>query len=173
MRGIIFLDSDLIPAFHPDMDTAKKMALLEAANTGGIIFSVNCVEVSASLTLVGSLPRASLQKPSKSNPGRSSIKCQGLGWFHTTWGALIRPDDYVGHLVIHQPAALVSGSVPDEEIVRLALPVKRKFNSLPSGLLIGRVCCSNCNEVIPPARLIAVPGIRTCVNCQQTKEARR
>lgn len=33
--------------------------------------------------------------------------------------------------------------------------------------------CDDCGEQIPAARLAAVPGCRTCVDCQSIREVRR
>ena len=32
--------------------------------------------------------------------------------------------------------------------------------------------CAECGEPIPPARRVALPGVKLCVDCQQTRDAR-
>lgn len=42
----------------------------------------------------------------------------------------------------------------------------RKSSSLPSAFV-----CEECDAPIPPDRRVAVPGVDTCVSCQQRREA--
>lgn len=43
--------------------------------------------------------------------------------------------------------------------------------SLPVGE--GSECCEACGEEIPPARRKALPGIRTCIECQSRRDQQR
>jgi len=40
---------------------------------------------------------------------------------------------------------------------------------LPSGQ--GRTHCEDCGELIPPRRREALPGVRTCIACQNDRDA--
>lgn len=42
-----------------------------------------------------------------------------------------------------------------------------QFNSMSS------MECEVCGDVIPPLRRMAIPGVRTCVTCQEIAEHRR
>ncbi|BBC73395.1 conserved hypothetical protein [Altererythrobacter sp. B11] len=62
------------------------------------------------------------------------------------------------------------GAVQDQidDSVKDALVIAR--SRLPSG--DGRAECEECGEPIPQARRRALPGARTCVECQTKRDAR-
>lgn len=47
-----FLDSDIPHAFWPSMSEAKRRALKEAVDTGGIVFDVQAIELEKSLLVL-------------------------------------------------------------------------------------------------------------------------
>lgn len=61
---------------------------------------------------------------------------------------------------------------PHEEAIR-AEAIRRAM-AAPKGpppvILDGVHFCADCSEVIPPARVAALPGIGLCVTCQQDRE---
>ena len=171
----ILLDADLPHLFWGELEVAKRRAILEAANTGGAILEVCSIEIQRpALVFVGTLPRDSLEIGTRVGRGRPRIRCPNLGTFHTTWGTLMGCEDAIGYFVLRQPVRLVAGCPPPEqqEIIRVAIEVKRRFASMPLGF-IGPVCCVVCNEAISAQRLKAIPGVRTCTNCQRIKEGNK
>lgn len=171
----ILFDAKLWHSFWADLETAQRRAFLEAANTGGAILEVCSIEIQrSSLVFIGSVPTVALEIGQREGRGRPRIRSQGLGTFHTTWGALMKPEDTIGFFVLRQPVRLVGGCPPaeEQEIIRVAIDVKRRFASLPPGF-IGPVCCLVCNEAISELRLKAIPGVRTCTNCQCLKEGKK
>ena len=37
---------------------------------------------------------------------------------------------------------------------------------------VSRTHCAECDEAIPQARQVAVPGVRMCIDCQEVEERR-
>ena len=168
----ILLDAEVWHSFWATLETAKRRAFLETANTGGAILEVCSIEIQRpSLVFIGSVPTAALEIGPRVSRGRPRIRSQGLGTFHTTWGALMKPEDTIGFFVLRQPVTLRGGYPPSDgqEVTRVAMEVKRRFSSIPPGF-IGPQCCVDCNEAISAQRLKAIPGVRTCTNCQRLKE---
>lgn len=62
------------------------------------------------------------------------------------------------------------GAVQDQidDSVKDALAIARA--RLPTG--DGLSDCEDCGEPIPKARRVALPGVRTCVGCQSTRDKR-
>lgn len=59
-----------------------------------------------------------------------------------------------------------------EETFRAASLARTKNATGPEPLVIdGQVCCANCEEPIPEARLKALLGVGLCVNCAEEGEA--
>jgi len=164
------LDADLEHAFWPSLETAKRRAAVEAANTGSTVLDVRAIEIQGtSLHFIGAVPRDALQVESESARSRPRVRPRGFGKFHTTWGALIRPGGALGFFVLHHPVQLAGPALDEGDVVWVAVEVKRRFTSLPLGF-IGPVCCTKCNEPIPEQRLRAVPGVKICTKCQTTEE---
>lgn len=63
------------------------------------------------------------------------------------------------------------GAVQDQIDDTIADAVKRARANLPSG--DAAKYCVECDEEIPEARRKAVPGVKTCVACQSTRDAQR
>ncbi len=85
----------------------------------------------------------------------------------------MKPEDTIGFFVLRQPVTLRGYRPSDErEDTRVAMEVKRRFISIPPGF-IGPVSCVDCNEAISAQRLKAIPGVRTCTNCQRLKEGEK
>ena len=61
------------------------------------------------------------------------------------------------------------GAVQDQidDTVKDAVQLARTL--LPTGE--GSKECDDCGELIPPKRREAIPGVRTCVACQSTRDA--
>lgn len=58
-----------------------------------------------------------------------------------------------------------------EETFRAASLARTKTASGPAPLIIdGQVCCAQCEEPIPEARLKALLGVGLCVNCAEEGE---
>lgn len=170
----ILLDAEIQHSFWPSLDIARKRALSETANTGGIILSICSIEVQPrSLVFIGDFPVIAFELTSARTGGRPKINSRAMRTLHTTWGALMCPQDTIGYFVMQQPVTMIAGRVPDEkETLHVAMEVTRRFTSVPT-LFIGPVCCVGCNEPIPAPRLKTIPGVRTCTNCQQLKEGKR
>ncbi|WP_158743287.1 DksA/TraR family C4-type zinc finger protein [Acidisphaera sp. L21] len=62
------------------------------------------------------------------------------------------------------------GAVQDQIDDTVADEVKRARAKLPSGE--GPTHCVECGEEIPQARRHAVPGVRTCIECQSNRDRR-
>jgi len=170
----MFLDADIAHAFWPNIELAKRQAMLEAVNTGGLILAVYSIELKgSSLIFVGTLPVDALEMEPGAAGGRPRIRSSGFGTFHTTWGDLIWPSGLVGFFVLRQPVMLIGAGPPGERTtVRVAMEVKRRFVSRPHGF-VGSICCTECNVAISEERLRAMPRVRTCTNCQRIKEENR
>ncbi|MDU5487207.1 MAG: TraR/DksA family transcriptional regulator [Serratia liquefaciens] len=52
------------------------------------------------------------------------------------------------------------------QVLEAQIANARKTSALPSAFV-----CEECDAPIPPARRVAVPGVDTCVSCQQRREA--
>lgn len=168
------LDAEVEPAFHGSLETARRRAGVEAANTGGVVLEAHAFEARGnSLTIIGAIPAEAFEARSAAVEGRPKIHSFALGRFHTTWRALLEPEDPIGFLVLQQPVTLIAGSHPDKDTALVATDLKRRFAALPSSFTLGPRCCADCNEVIPEQRLKAVPGTRTCTRCQNRREQHR
>jgi phage/conjugal plasmid C-4 type zinc finger TraR family protein len=63
------------------------------------------------------------------------------------------------------------GAVQDQIDDTVKDAVSRARAGMPGGESASH--CDECGEPIPRARREAVPGVRTCVACQATRDARR
>ena len=61
------------------------------------------------------------------------------------------------------------GAVQDQIDATVEDAVSRARDRLPRGE--SRKNCAECGEAIPEARRTAVPGVRLCVNCQDSRDA--
>lgn len=61
------------------------------------------------------------------------------------------------------------GAVQDQIDATVSDGIKRARSRLRSGP--GLTHCEECDEEIPAARREAVPGVRTCVPCQEASDA--
>ncbi|MBW2525661.1 MAG: DksA/TraR family C4-type zinc finger protein [Deltaproteobacteria bacterium] len=61
------------------------------------------------------------------------------------------------------------GAVQEQIDATVADEVARARSRLPSGEILTH--CEECEEPIPEARRVAVPGIRLCVGCQAELDA--
>jgi hypothetical protein len=158
------LDVDLHHEFWPDLKEARTAALVEAANTGGVVISVDAVEIQPqSVTFIGTVPELALNSA-------SSWRCgTRLGSLHTTWGSVLRPAGIIGYLVVGHPITCQSYETKDPDFRRVAIKVDRTFTSIPTAAL-GPLCCAQCRQPIPSERLRAIPGVRVCVTCQTARE---
>ena len=57
------------------------------------------------------------------------------------------------------------GAVQDQIDASIADEIKRARSQLTSGE--SRTHCEECDELIPEARRLAVPGVRLCIPCQE------
>ena len=62
------------------------------------------------------------------------------------------------------------GAVQDQIDDTVADAVKHARARMPAGE--SKTHCVECGEQIPEARRCAVPGVRTCVECQSARDAR-
>lgn len=60
------------------------------------------------------------------------------------------------------------GAVQDQIDASVADAVEKARSQLPSGESLSH--CEECDKPIPEARRQAVPGVRLCVNCQQSRD---
>ncbi|EMB4110692.1 TraR/DksA family transcriptional regulator [Serratia nevei] len=61
----------------------------------------------------------------------------------------------------------------DYEQERQALVLEAQIiNARQSSTLPSAFVCEECDAPIPSARRVAVPGVDTCVSCQQIREAK-
>lgn len=60
------------------------------------------------------------------------------------------------------------GAVQDQIDATVQDAIKRARSQLPRGPGLER--CEQCDEPIPEARRRALPGVRLCVVCQQTRD---
>lgn len=166
-----FLDAEIEPAFHGDIETARTRAAVEAANTGAVVLEVRSIEARGEcLVVVGTIPVDTLEAMGRATEARPKIRSVGLGRFHTTWRAVLEPQSTIGFVVLRQPLTLIGGSSTETDAPLVAIELKRRLTSLPSGFTIGPHCCVGCNEPIPEQRLRAVPGTRICTKCQDRRE---
>lgn len=60
------------------------------------------------------------------------------------------------------------GAVQDQIDASVEDAVNRARSQLPRGE--GRRRCAECDEIIPEARRKAIPGVRLCVACQESRD---
>ncbi len=60
------------------------------------------------------------------------------------------------------------GAVQDQIDATVMDAIKRARSQLPTGP--GLLRCEDCDEEIPEARRLALPGVRLCVPCQQARD---
>lgn len=159
------LDAAIHGEFWEDTATARQKAVLEAVNTGSAVVTVDAIDVEAGyVTLIGTVPECVFASASPRLLGRPGVRS-----FHTTWGAILKPDGPLGFAVVRQPLNSRPAASTTAEHCRVALRVQRRFRTLPQGTL-GLICCSTCRIPIPADRLQALPGTRICHDCQEKKE---
>lgn len=169
-----FLNSDLLPVFHPSGALALKAAQIEAVDTGSLLLEATSLEMAPGrLVFVGTLPFAGVTSARASVGGRRRAETPAFGRFHTTWSALVCPEGILGYLVLRQPVTVTNAGDLEDDRLTVAVGVTRRC-SIPDLLTnLGPTCCSKCNQPLSPSRLAAVPGTRWCVRCQQKKENAR
>jgi hypothetical protein len=150
-------------------DTAKDHALIEAAAIGANVIEVVSIEASGTdAVLVGRLPGSALTQGGGPSTGRTEARVHEVNAFHGIQGN----GAALGFLVVQPPIRLISGALPDDEIVLIALRIP-VLAALRLGIAIkeqGPVCCRLCNRIIPTGRLRAVKNTRLCLKCQEIKE---
>ncbi len=62
------------------------------------------------------------------------------------------------------------GAVQDQIDDTVQDAVKRARSQMPAGP--GGTECVECGDPIPAARRLAIPGVRTCVPCQSSRDSR-
>ncbi|MBC7984387.1 MAG: DksA/TraR family C4-type zinc finger protein [Candidatus Obscuribacterales bacterium] len=60
------------------------------------------------------------------------------------------------------------GAVQDQIDATVKDGVSRAQSQLPTGPSLSH--CAECNNEIPEARQKAIPGVRLCVSCQETRD---
>lgn len=143
--------------------------MIESAAIGANVIEVVSIEASgADVVLVGRLPSSALTQGIGPRTGRIEARVHEVNAFHRARGN----GDPLGFLVVQPPIRLVSGTLPDDDIVHVAfrVPVNEAAGFDIADEEQGPVCCRLCNRAIPTGRLKAVRNARFCVTCQQTKE---
>ena len=153
-----------------DLVEAANRAANEAVNTGGIVHRVISIELGPQFVrFIGVLPPGAVEFKSSENLIRPKLVCHGVGTFHTTWGAIIKPDETIGFMVLQHPVLLIGPKPDDSDLVYAPVFVRRSVCSIPETVL-GLVCCVQCNKPIAQKRLEAIPGVRICRRCKEEKE---
>jgi len=168
-----FLGADIDCRIWDSLPEARMRALSEMVNVGGVCMEAYSVSVHRhGLTIIGGLSARGFDSIERERPGRPRIVSVGAPSFHLTWGALLRPSGVLGFVVLRRPVVLTGGGLLASEPERVALEVARRPCE-PTEMVIGPVCCTLCNSDIAGERLVALPGVSTCVNCQRHNEAAR
>lgn len=168
-----YLYAPLVQTLCGTIPAAEKLALCEAADTGGVILRVKSLRIEPNrVVIIGLIPLAALVNEHTSTlPGY--IRPRSIGNFHPTWNSVHQPNANgdLGYLVLQTPVAALGLPLESEDgdSYWVALPVERTFRTLAPHS-IGAVCCAQCNRPISRQRLLAVPNTRTCTDCQQKKE---
>lgn len=63
------------------------------------------------------------------------------------------------------------GAVQDQIDATVEDAVNRARDRLPQGA--SHTHCESCDEAIPKARQVAVPGVRLCINCQAKEDKKQ
>lgn len=92
---------------------------------------------------------------------------------NTTWANVLKPEKLIGYLILNDfgpvtGATMVKGwddetGTPDTVLCNLRF--ERTLFSLPT-IAHGATYCEACGCQIPVKRVLAVPGVRRCVLCQ-------
>ena len=167
------LDAPVPHKFCASLQAAEQQALLEAADTSGVVLRVKSLRVEPNhIVVTGLIPSAALvfEQPS-AFPGH--LQPRAIGNLYLTWNSLLQADarEELGYLVLQTPIA-TEGHLPeseDDDSYWAALGVERTFHTL-APYSIGFICCACCNRPISQQRLLAIPTTRVCTNCQQKKE---
>jgi hypothetical protein len=157
------LDVDLSHQFWGDVESARRAAAVEAANTGGAVIGIDAVEIlPGSLTFIGTMPESAIANPDSNGSSR-------LGSFHTTWGSVLNPAGIIGFLVIGHPVRCKAREITDSGLSRVSVSLDRTFTTIPTRTL-GPVCCARCRQPISAERLRALPTTRVCTVCRTISE---
>jgi DksA/TraR C4-type zinc finger protein len=157
------LDVDLSHEFWGDVESARRAAAIEAANTGGAVIGIDAVEIlPRSLTFIGTIPESAIANPDPTGPTR-------LGSFHTTWGSVLNPAGIIGFLVVGHPVRCSGREINDSGLSRVSVSLDRTFTTIPTRTL-GPVCCARCRQPISAERLRALPATRVCTGCRAISE---
>jgi hypothetical protein len=166
-----FFDAGVAPRFHLSVSEAREAAHIEAVDTGSLVLAVRSLEMAPGrLVFVGDLPASGVAHSRSSGGGRRRAETPALGRFHTTWSMFIRPEAVLGYLILRQPVTITSNSDSEDGRITVAVGVSRRPSNPDVLAVVGPICCSRCNQLVPPSRLAAVPGTHTCVRCQEEKE---
>lgn len=153
------------------LDLARRRALAEAVNTCGVVAVVFSFEVSPDgFGLVGQVPVAAIEGPPGSPGGRPRVRAKEGGRLHSTFEAIARQEGCVGYYVLRLPLRLVGGvpsAVRGQAWVQVGIDTRRRATQ---GYRLGQPCCQGCNMPIPSGRVIAVPEVRFCADCQSNRE---
>jgi hypothetical protein len=153
-----------------DFEMAKAHALIDSAAVAANIVQVVSIEsAGADVMLVGRLTSSAIEQGREPRPGRLEVRVRLMNAFY----GIHSPGESVGFLIVQPPITILTGSLPDDEIVQvvLRLPIREALRLNIPVSHRGRVCCRQCNGFIPQERLRAVKNAHFCVKCQQTKEA--
>lgn len=167
------MDTPLPHRFCPSLEVAEQAALLEAADTGGIVLRIKSLRLEPNhLVVTGTIPTSALvfEYPSEDSV---QLRPRSIGTMRLTSSSLLHPgpSDEIGYLVLQTPVAAAEqlSESQDDENSWVALSIRRALHTLEPSC-IGAACCARCNRPIPRQRLLAVPHTRVCTNCQRKKE---
>lgn len=157
---------------------AKASAVQAAAVCSGIVVEIGRVEVSdLTVSFLGTVPRPLAKTRLRRDyndfasviMAKPPLPCA----LNTTWDSILRPEGLIGFMVLSDFGPVFGVSTIkewDEEIgppvtILCKLRFERTLFSLPP-LTHGVAYCEGCGHQIPVNRVLAVPGVRRCVKCQ-------
>ncbi|SNS03368.1 dksA/traR C4-type zinc finger [Humidesulfovibrio mexicanus] len=157
---------------------AEASATQAAAVCGGIVVEIGRVEVAnLYVSFHGVVPR--MMAKARFRQGytemtsalmtKPPLPCS----LNTTWASILKPERLIGYLVLNDfgPVSGVTTTKEwDEEsgppdTVLCQLRFERTLFSMPT-VAHGVTYCEACGSQIPADRVLAVPGVRRCVKCQ-------
>jgi hypothetical protein len=156
-----------------DIKNAERLAMIEAANTLGIVAPIHAVEVkSTKTTLIVGLP-SSGRVTYRTAPasGRPMLGARSLGGSYIAPG-IPNDGDVFGFVILRTPIHLIrtNDSWNEAEPCRLAIELPPTESLAPGVPSLGYAACAVCNGQISPGRLAAIPNARICTKCKKNQE---
>ncbi len=168
-------ESSVQTVFHGDYKNAREAAILQAANTNGLVLEVRAISLASQIvSFNGVLPKAhfinNIAQALAEDATFVSCRPSVYGCFHSTWEKFLSTLSPIGFLTFHPPISFKyiftceDDSFMGGDELSVTIEAERHAFSIRAKHC-GQRICKKCGKPIPEARIQAMPQATYCVEC--------